>query len=399
MTTPAAPPDAGLASEAELRAWVERLCAIDRVAGSEGEREVAELVAAELERAGGRVTVEREAVHGTYWWPIGLPTAAAALVGLRGGLVGAVAGALAGAAVADDITLGPRVLRRLLPKRVCTNVIAEFGDRDADQTLLIVAHHDAPHAGIVFHPELPRAVARRFPKAHARTDTAPPTMWGAVGGPALVALGSILGSRGLRAAGAVVSAGYAAAMADIGIEGVTQGANDNASGVAALLSLARRLGADPPRRTRVILLSNGAEESILEGMAAYARRHLHELPRERTRVIAIDAVGSPHLLLLEGEGMLGLREYPKPFLDFMRSCAADLDVFLYPNLRLQNATDGLVALKAGYEAALLGSCDDYKFPTNYHWHTDPPDRLDYATVTDAPQFLPRPVEQVDNRDL
>jgi hypothetical protein len=383
-----------LADEAQLRAWVERLCSVPRVAGSDGEREAAAWIADELRAAGGRVSVEREQVHGTYWWPIGLPTAAAALAARRGGLAGALVGALAAAAVADDITVGPRLLRRALPRREATNVVAEFGDPDAPEVLLLVAHHDAPHAGIVFHPELPRSLARRFPKAHARTDTAPPTMWGGVAGPALVALGSLLGSRGLRTAGGLLSAGYAAAMVDVALEGVTQGANDNATGVAALLSLARWLGANEPDGVRVILLSNGAEESMLEGMAAYARRHLHELPRERTRVVAVDCVGSPQLLLLEGEGMLGVREYPKPFLDFVRSCANDADVYVYPGLRFRNSTDGFIALKAGYASALIGSCDDYKFPTNYHWHTDTPDRVDYSTVADAARLFARMVQRL-----
>lgn len=386
-----------LATEAQLRGWVEHLCSIPRVAGSDGERRMGEWVADEFRAAGGRVSVERERAHGTYWWPVGLPTAAAALAARRGGLAGFVTGALAAASVADDITVGRRFLRRRLPQKDILNVTAEFGEPDAPEAIVFVAHHDAPHAGIVFHPELPRAVARRFPKQHAKTNTAPPTMWGSVAGPALVALGSALRSRALRLAGGVLSAGYAAAMADICIESVTQGANDNASGVAALLSLARRLGADSPENLRVILLSNGAEEPILEGMDAWWRRHRHELPRERTRVIGVDAVGSPHLLLLEGEGMLGIHEYPKPFLDFVRSCAHDVDAFLYPNLRLQNATDALLPLKEGYDCALIGSCDDYKFPTNYHWHTDTPDRIDYGTVAEGARLFARMVERLDQR--
>src|SRR3954449_3235928 len=153
-----------LASEAQLRTWVDQLCGIDRVAGSDGERRAAgvvgggarapggggerraaELVAAELRAAGGRVSVERERVHGTYWWPVGLPTAVAGLAALRGGRAAVVTGILAAAAVADDITVGHRLLRRRLPKREATNVIAEFGDPDADDVLLVVAHHDAPH--------------------------------------------------------------------------------------------------------------------------------------------------------------------------------------------------------------------------------------------------------------
>ena len=59
-------------------------------------------------------------------------------------------------------------------------------------------------------------------------------------------------------------------------EPVVPGANDNLSGVAVLLEVARRLGdgagALPPG-VRVILLSAGAEEANQEGMLAFGRRY------------------------------------------------------------------------------------------------------------------------------
>ena len=72
------------------------------------------------------------------------------------------------------------------------------------------------------------------------------------------------------------------------------GANDNATGVAVLASLARSLAADPPPDgLRVILLSTGSEESFLEGMHAFARRHFASLPLDRTHFVCVDTVGSP----------------------------------------------------------------------------------------------------------
>src|SRR5437588_4721379 len=108
----------GLLDRASLRERVERLAAIERGSCSEGERRAAELVAAELEELGLEPVSEVEPAHGTYWWPIGLACGSAALAGLRGGALGGTVGALGAAAVADDITAGPRLLRRfLLPKR------------------------------------------------------------------------------------------------------------------------------------------------------------------------------------------------------------------------------------------------------------------------------------------
>ena len=76
----------GLLSEPELYDRVERLAALDRPSASAGELAAAELIAGELREVPGvRVRIERETVHGTHWWPTGLPVALATLGGLLGG--------------------------------------------------------------------------------------------------------------------------------------------------------------------------------------------------------------------------------------------------------------------------------------------------------------------------
>jgi len=349
-----------LLTEDELRQRVERLAAIERESGSDGELEAAKVIADEL---GGRLEPER--VHGTYWWPVGILMALAGLTRSR------LVGLFAGIAVIDDITGGRQWFRRtFLPKRETANVVAEFGE--GDDTVVVVAHHDAAHSGLVFHPELPRAVLRRFPKLAENADTTPGTMWGAVAGPLLIALG-------FKRLGAFLCAGYAAAMADIGLRKVVPGANDNLTGVAVLLSLAREL---PIPGVRVILVSTCSEESFMEGMQAFGRRHFPELPRERTTFICVDTVGSPNLLALEGEGMVWMNEYPKDLIERAHALAGELGIELLGDLRLRNATDGLIALRAGYPTITFGSVDEFKIPTNYHWPTDTADRVDYGTVAD-----------------
>jgi hypothetical protein len=384
-----------------LRERIERLAAIERGTASPGEREAAELVAEELRQLGGRVRLEEEREHGTYWWPLGILTGIGALGGfVRSRALGVAAGSIAAAGVWDDLRLNRRWFRRrLLPQRTGVNVVAELGDERAERTVLLIAHHDAAHAGIVFHPEIPRSIGRRFPKLLERSNTTPPTMWGAVGGPVLVALGSLAGGRvgrRLRRLGAVISAGYVAAMVDIGVRSVVPGANDNATGVAVLLSLAHAFADEQPRGLRVILLST-SEESILEGMDGFARRHFPELPPERTHVINVDTVGSPYLLLLEGEGMLRVREYPKDFLALVKSCAEELGIYIWPNLRFRNATDGVIALKAGYPTVTLASVDEFKAPTHYHWPTDTPGNVHYDSVADAARLCEAVVRKLAER--
>ena len=42
--------------------------------------------------------------------------------------------------------------------------------REALETIVVVAHHDAAHSGLVFHPALPRLFAERFPAQHERSS-------------------------------------------------------------------------------------------------------------------------------------------------------------------------------------------------------------------------------------
>jgi peptidase M28-like protein len=386
----------------DLRRLVGELSAIARPSASEGEREAAEWVAARFRELGVTARIEVEQAHGGYWTPLGLLCALGALGGLTGRRSRLLGAALAGAAAAgiwDDVSAGPHRFRRFLPSRPAYNVVAEVGPPDADRVVVLVAHHDAAHSGLIFHPGIPAFVWRRFPRMIEANDTSPALMAPVIGGPVLAAAGSLTGVAALRRAGVIVSAGAAAAFADIAGREVVPGANDNATGVVSLLALARALTAEPLDNVRVMLVSTGSEESFMEGMRGFMRRHGGELPRDRSFVLCIDTLGSPHLTAIRGEGMLRMRDYPKPALHLVDSVAEDVGVWLFPNLRLRNATDGLIALKAGFACACLGSVTDYKAPANYHWPTDTADNVDYDTFGDAVRLCEGIVRRLDERWL
>ena len=69
--------------------------------------------------------------------------------------------------------------------------------------------------------------------------------------------------------------------------------------------------------------------------------------------------------------------------DRIATIAAGAGIHLRRRLRLGLATDGLIALKAGYRSAALGSITEYKLPLNYHSPNDTADRLHYDPVADA----------------
>jgi Peptidase family M28 len=368
-----------------LRERLEELERIERPSASDGERRAAEWLVARFAELGAEARIEAEDAHGTYWWPLGIGAAlgalgaAAALRGRR--LRGALLGALGAAAIADDFPPGQRRLRRFLPRRTTYNVVCELGDPDAERTVVLSAHHDAPHSGLVFHPALPE-LADRLGMLE-RTDTSPPLMAPVVGGPALAALGALSGRRLLTKIGLLLGLGSVAAMADIGLRKSVPAANDNGSSVVALLALAQRFLAEPPEGIRVILLSTGSEESFSEGMKAFGERHFPELPRESTFFLCLETLGATHLLALQGEGFLKMRDYPPRALAFVERVAGEEGVWLFPNLRTYNGTDALEPRVAGYETVALCSCTDQKQPGRYHWPDDTAENVNFDTVQRA----------------
>lgn len=373
---------------ASLRATVERLALLDRAPCSEGEHEAADWIAAELARQGCVARVEPEQVHGSFHTPLGLLALAAAAGGvaaLRGHrLLGALAGTLSAASMWEDLSGGARrPFRRALPQDICHNVVAEAGDRNAGRTLVVMAHHDAARASFLFDERVPRIAVEHFGWWVNRIDRWPPLMALVVGAPSLVAAGSLTGWRRAIAAGTVVAAATAAVMRDMARNDVVPGANDNLTAVAALVELARLLGERPIPGLRLLLVSTGAEEANQEGMLAFAARHFGSLPRQTTDFLCLETVGSPELVVIEGEGFLRMRDYPGAAKELVQVCAQRLGVQLRRGLRLTFATDGLIPLRHGYRVASIGSVNEYLVPSNYHKPTDTPENVEYDSVADA----------------
>ncbi len=389
------------ADQNQLREWLEELERIDRPSASEGERKAAEWIVEHFAELGAEARIEAEAAHGTYWWPLGIGAALGALGGWLGlrkrRLLGAMLGFGGAAGIAADFPPGKRPLRRLLPKRTTYNVVCELGPAEAERTVVLIAHHDAAHSGLIFHPQIPK-LADRLGLIEGK-DTSPMLMAPVVGGPLLAGVGALTGRRWLARLGALCGLGTVAAMADIGRRETVPGANDNGTGVVALLALAKRLVEEPTTDVRVVLLSVGSEESFSEGIKAFGERHFPRLPRESTFFLCLESLGSPHLLVLRGEGFLKMHEYPPRALALIDELAEELGIWLYPNLRLHNGTDGLEPLAAGYETAALCACNELKQPAFYHWPNDVATNVEFDTVADGIRLSEAVIRRLDQRWL
>lgn len=378
------------ATRNELAEIIEELAPLQRLPASAGERQAADSIGKRFIAAGCAARIEEVPAFDSYARPLSILCGAAAAAGLLAGkgtvrrALGFAAGAAAAVGIVDDITVGRMAARKaLMPRRLTTNVIAEAGDPAADKTLVVLVHHDAAPSGVIFGQQAERWLADRHPGIIEKIDTNPPLWWPVIAGPALVAAGSLFGKRGLRRAGVAVSAIATAALADIARRPAVPGANDNLSGVAVALVLARRLRDKPVTGLRVLFVSAGAEEALQQGVRAYADQHFGEFDQQSTWFLTLDTVGSGRLVLLEGEGTVRMHDYGEQFKHLIAECADRTRVTLLRGLRSRNSTDGCVPNHYGFRSATLVSVDEAKLLPNYHQYSDTPENVDYDCVAGA----------------
>jgi Peptidase family M28 len=379
---------ASAGGELTLREVIEELAPLERRAGSDGERVAAEWIAARLESAGCPAVVEEEDFLDGYAPVIsklatasGVASATALLAPRARKLAGVVAAAVT-AAIADDISNGPRLFRRATtPPRTTWNVVGSCGDASAPRTLVVLAHHDAAPTGKIFDDRAQAWLGDKFPGLIERIDTSLPLWWAMLAAPAMVAYGAARGRRGFLAAGLAGSVVGRAAFEDVAHSPIVPGANDNLTAVAVLVAFAERLREEPIPGLRVLLVSCGAEEVIQGGIYGFARRHFPTLDRERTWVLNLETLGSPQLILLEGEGPVLMEDYhDRTFRDLVVRAAETAGAPLRRGMRARNSTDAVIPSRAGYPTATVASMDRYKALSNYHRMSDTPENVIYRTV-------------------
>jgi hypothetical protein len=409
-----------------LREVVETLAPIVRTPCSPGEREAAEWLAERLRAiAGVEVALEEEPSWGTFpptatgLGLLGMAGAALVLGGRR--LLGPALAAASLAGVVDEAQNGPRLVRRLVRRRRTTvNLVGRVDRRSAAladaraarraaedemgagggeaaaggrgagaiDTLVVLAHHDAPQTGLVFDQTLQRRLHALAPGAVERMKTSPPQWWVGLAGPLCTIAAAARRRRTPAWVGLAVGAVGAAMVADVWRSQTVQGANDNLSGAAALVAIAELLRAHPVGGLRILLVSCGAEETLQDGVRAFVARHRGELDPGRTCFVNLDTVGSPHLAMLEGEGPVWMEEYAGPWLrEQLVERAAELGVPLERGFRARASTDSVIPSRAGYPIATLVSLTDWRSLANYHLPSDIPGNLDYGTVADASRLV------------
>ncbi len=131
--------------------------------------------------------------------------------------------------------------------------------------------------------------------------------------------------------------------------GQRPGANDNASGVAALLDLNERLSHAPLPHCDVWLVATGSKEGWLNGIRHFITHH--RLDHAYTYFINIERVGAGQLHYVTAEGVLHLFD-SDPFM--VKQLNAMADVYdLEPLIRHGLPSDAYLAAARGYKSVSL----------------------------------------------
>jgi hypothetical protein len=390
-----------------LLADIGALSAIHRPSASPGEEEAAEWVASRLREAGLEAAVEEFQFYPAYWNAWGIHVSLAALAGVaslfsrRLARPSAVMSSLLAASFWGDLTTGFHWLRGLLPAQPGYNVLARLPNSQAKRVLVISAHHDAPHSGAIFHPAIARWLRPRSGQARKQQPILQLPF---------AAILTVAGASLLRAAGlprffwraplrlAVLINGLTAAiLADIGRSPVSPGANDNASGVAAVLAMAEDLKRKPPSNLELWFVSAGCEEAIMGGMLAFVRRHLPELAARRPFFLNFEVLGSGRVSYMEGEGFLKLYPYDPEAVGLAAEVAGESGFDEVTSHTIRFGTDALVPTRHGFPAITVDSTNESGWISNYHWPTDTPENIDVSSVQRCVAFAERMVELLDER--
>jgi peptidase M28-like protein len=375
-----APPGAYTPDLAAIRADVEALAAMRRDSAGAGERTAAGWVASRLARAGAaEAHVQPYRGRATYGWSFAGHAAAGLAATARGGPLGAAAALAALCSLERDASGRAPWRRRGLGGDRGANAAARVparGERRA--TVVLVAHLDAAHTGLAWHPAVTRARARSRLRRHSVDPFLAPVAAALLAGGAAGLSGSRRARR-VRAGAAGILALAAALNLDIARSATVPGANDNATGVAVLLDLVRALAAEPLEHVEVLAVCSGGEESGMGGFAAFLRARAGSLHAASTFVVGLDTLGSGTPIVAAAEGSVATHRYREADLAPADEGAALAGLPAPERWRLGGWTDPVLARHAGLPALSLLSMGPGYFP-GYHHPTDVPDGVDFDCV-------------------
>jgi Zn-dependent M28 family amino/carboxypeptidase len=211
-----------------------------------------------------------------------------------------------------------------------------------------------------------------------------------LGAAALVTAASALGADGAIATIARALLGAALAVAAVAAArwaraSGSAGANDNASGVAAMLSAVEQLAAQLPPDVELWCAATGAGQAGSRGMHALLDAH-PEWRTDTTAFVNFCCVGGGALHYVRSEGSFSRTLYPPSLMELARRVGSSGTYGVVTPADLAIDTGGQVAAQRGGQVLSLVALEANGLPRGFRAHGDLPEHLDTETVIRAADF-------------
>jgi hypothetical protein len=219
-----------------------------------------------------------------------------------------------------------------------------------------------------------------------------------VAGAVLFGLGTLSGWVGLRWVGVLLGLWQMFVLVMVASADFTPfspGANDNASGIGAILGLVKRLNEEPLKHMQVSLVFTDCEETGAHGMIAYLSQHMQTLGEEAVYIV-LDEVGTGRVKYITNDGLVIKHKTHPRALALERQAAARLErgAIELPGTAYN---DVLPATLRGRIGVTVCSADPEHTFTGSHWHqmSDRVEYIDLECLKDALTFTWYILEVVD----
>ncbi len=162
----------------------------------------------------------------------------------------------------------------------------------------------------------------------------------------------------------------------------SQGANHNASGIAALLEIAERINKRRIRKASVLFYFSGGHYANMAGMRTLVRE-ITSLKKE-TYIINLEGVGAGELCYTESEGMLMRKACSERM---VKVAARRAKRYKARSAQVHDfATNAYLPLLRGMNVITLIGLDEYNLPLNYGFDDDTRQGVDPGAVKNAARF-------------
>ena len=261
--------------------------------------------------------------------------------------------------------------------------------------VVLTANHDAPRTGLLYWRPARRGRRRGRRRLRLSNLVGPVDIafWALCAALVAAAVRLITGTDStfisvVQFVPTVILMAYVVLFIDVAMSPVAEGANGNASGVATLLEVGRRLERQGAQAVDVWLVFPAAKEGFMLGMRAWMRAHAEDIDPRYTFFVNVDSVGAGTVHHVTAEGFALINRHDR---NLIRICER---IGSRPRT-WREGTDGVLPAMQGFPSITLCSADErgrvphHKLPLGYRRNVDP------EAVEAAVDFVHELVRRID----